>query len=130
MSEITDILSEINIPRDKAILLEHALDKKYVVVPGFPSIEWEKTNMIPIQQEQIRASERMESLRAQMMGFKEEMHARFQAMESRFSAIDSKFSSIDSKFAAMDDKFKMMMWMIAILLAMSFATFSKLFFGF
>jgi hypothetical protein len=30
MSEITDILSEINIPRDKAILLEHALEKKYV----------------------------------------------------------------------------------------------------
>jgi hypothetical protein len=103
--------------------------------------------MIAIQQEQIRASERIESLRSQMMvkfeamdnklnSFKEEINARFQAIESRFSAIDSKFSSIDSKFssidakfAALDDKFKMMMWMIAILLAMSFATFSKLFFG-
>ncbi len=123
MSEITDILSEVNIPRDKAILLEHALDKKYVAVNGFPPSEWEKANMIPIQQEQIRASERIESLRIQMLGFKEQVTA-------QFSALDSKFSAIDSKFAAIDDKFRMLMWMNGVLMAMAFAMFGKMFLGF
>ncbi|MDZ4724697.1 MAG: hypothetical protein SH817_00965 [Leptospira sp.] len=142
MSEIIDILSAINIPIQDAILLEKALDKKYVALHGFPPIEWDKAIMIPMQIEQIKSSERIESLRVQMDSrfrevenrldtMNEKMDSRFREVENRLDTMnekmDARFSAYDLKFAAIDDKFRILMWMNGILMAMAFAIFSKTF---
>ena len=96
------------IPAEVAVEIDSELYEIFVARENFPPLKWEKEVLMPIQQEQFKASERLETLRSDLRSFRQEVDARFQAI---------------------DEKFKIMMWMQGLIIALVFAIFSKMYLG-
>jgi hypothetical protein len=115
MSSLTEILQKANIPAEIAYEFESELERKFVAKDPFPPLTWEKEVLMPLQQEQFKASERIDSLRSEIVSLRNEMNSRFEAVDARFQSID--------------ERFRVFTWMQGLLLLMIAAIFSKIFFG-
>jgi hypothetical protein len=115
MSKLTESLKKAGIPAEVAVEIDSELFEIFVARENFPPLKWEKEVLMPIQLEQFKASERLETLRSDLRSFRQEVDARFQSNDSRFQAID--------------EKFKIMMWMQGLIIALVFAIFSKMYLG-
>jgi hypothetical protein len=88
---------------------------------------------MPIQQEQFKASERIDSLRSEIVSLRNEMNSQFEAVDYQFSAFRNELASLrnemNSRFESVDERFRVFTWMQGLLLLMIAAIFSKMFFG-
>jgi hypothetical protein len=108
MSELTESFKNAGIPAEKAQDIESKLVEIFVAKENFPPLKWEWEVLMPMQLEQFKASERLESLRNDMRSFRQE---------------------VDTRFQAIDEKFKVFMWMQGLLIALVVAIFGKLYTG-